>query len=54
MTERVNNGEIELAHCPTELMIADLLTKPLQGRPLLKLRNSILKGSTNEKDDKDL
>ena len=27
--EKIQNGQIELRHCPTELMIADFLTKPL-------------------------
>jgi hypothetical protein len=27
----VNKGEIIIKHCPTENMIADLMTKPLQG-----------------------
>ena len=36
ITERVSNGEFRVAHMPTELMLANLLTKPLQG---LQFRN---------------
>ena len=31
---------IELLHCPTERMVADFYTKPLQGSPFKKMRDS--------------
>ena len=33
---------IDLEHCPTERMIADFYTKPLQGALFIKLRNFII------------
>jgi hypothetical protein len=29
--DRMENGEVEIAYLPTELMVADFFTKPLQG-----------------------
>ena len=37
-----DNGEFTLNYCPTEDMIADILTKPLQGNQFIKLRNILL------------
>ncbi|KMQ86360.1 reverse gag-pol polyprotein [Lasius niger] len=36
-----NKGQIEVRYCPTEDMIADMLTKPLGGVRIKKLRESI-------------
>lgn len=36
------NGELQLVHCPTEMMLADGLTKPLQGALFLKHRAMML------------
>ncbi len=33
---------ISVSYCPTEFMIADLLTKPLQGQKFIALRASIM------------
>ena len=33
---------IDLQHCPTERMIADFYTKPLQGSLFIKMRNFIM------------
>jgi hypothetical protein len=40
--DRVKTGEIQLKYKPTEDMIADLLTKPLQGKAFRKLRDLLL------------
>lgn len=40
--DRVNKGEIQITHCPTQNMLADLMTKPLQGSQFKYLRNRIL------------
>jgi hypothetical protein len=40
--DRINSGEIRVEHCPTESMIADFFTKPLQGSLFLKFRNAIM------------
>ena len=39
---RIANGEIKIKRCPTKSMIADALTKPLQGQPLLELWDLLL------------
>jgi hypothetical protein len=40
--ELVADGEIELIHCPTENMTADVLTKPLQGAAFRRHRAKLL------------
>jgi hypothetical protein len=40
--EHVDNGTIEIAHCPTDMMWADYFTKPLQGSQFYKLRDLIM------------
>jgi hypothetical protein len=40
--DRVEAGELVIKYAPTEEMLADLLTKPLQGELFRKLRHSIL------------
>ena len=38
----LDDGTFTLLHCPTEEMIADILTKPLQGPQFFKLRALVL------------
>ena len=40
--DRINDGDIILIHCPTERMIADFFTKPLQGKLFFKFRDVIM------------
>jgi hypothetical protein len=40
--ELVKNGEIELQYCPTNEMLADILTKPLAKIQFINLRNRLL------------
>ena len=40
--ERIDDGEIKLSYLPTKEMIADLMTKPIQGKLFVKLRNRLL------------
>lgn len=40
--ERIENGEINVKHTKTDDMVADILTKPLQGERFFKLRNLLL------------
>ena len=42
MADRIENRELRMAYCPTEEMVADFYTKPLQGRLFRKLRNVIM------------
>jgi hypothetical protein len=40
--DRIENGEIELIYTPTDEMVADILTKPLQGSLFYKLRDWLM------------
>jgi hypothetical protein len=40
--ELVGDGEIEVRYCPTNEMIADILTKPLQGEQFRYLRGRLM------------
>ena len=40
--DSLDRGDIEIQHCPTEEMVGDFQTKPLQGMKFKKFRNLIL------------
>ena len=40
--DRVKQGKIDVRHCPTDLMLADFFTKPLQGAKFNKFRRIIM------------
>jgi hypothetical protein len=40
--DRVDGGNIRIEYCPTEIMIADYFTKPLQGQAFKKLKKVIM------------
>jgi hypothetical protein len=40
--ERVDNGDLIITYLPTDEMVADILTKPLQGVKFVELRNRLL------------
>ena len=40
--DRVKSGDIKVLYCPTDKMVADFFTKPLQGSIFKKLRNSVM------------
>ena len=40
--DRVDKGEVDIGFCGTDDMIADFLTKPLQGNKFFRFRNAIL------------
>ena len=42
ITDNINRGLASVKYCPTEDMIADFFTKPLQGSQFRKLRNIIM------------
>ena len=42
MKERVDLGELEIEYVPTDDMVADILTKPLQGEKFQALRRNLL------------
>ena len=40
--DRIAKGDLRIVWCPTEQMIADFLTKPLQGNAFVKIRDLIM------------
>ena len=42
VTEQVRKKAIRVAHCPTEEMVGDFFTKPLQGALFIKMHNYIM------------
>lgn len=46
VADRVNKKEVEIQYCPTETMLADYFTKPLQGKLFHTLRNIIMGNTT--------
>ena len=48
MADRVASGEISVEYMPTGDMLADILTKPLQGALFKRLRNRLLNWYTDE------
>ena len=47
ITDRVKSGKVDIEYCPTEDMVADFFTKPLQGSLFRRHRNTI-QGITEE------
>ncbi len=45
-----NSGEIDLHYCPTDMMWADILTKPLQGQKFRDMR-AFLQNCSRDYDD---
>ena len=44
--DRIKAGELTIEYCPTEDMVADFFTKPLQGQKFLKFRKIIMNEPT--------
>ena len=42
ITDRINKGDIEVKYCPTDLMTADYMTKPLHGKKFMKFKKEIM------------
>ena len=42
LSDRIANGELRIEFCPTDDMIADYFTKPLQGEKFRKFRKTIM------------
>jgi len=42
VTDEQKRGEVKVAYCPTENMLADFFTKPLQGVAFRRMRRHIL------------
>ena len=50
ITEHVENGTLMMEHCPMEDMLADYVTKPLQGSLFIKLWNFIIRADYTNGD----
>ena len=42
ITDRISKGEVRVEWCPTKEMVADFMTKPLQGSIFTKFRDLIM------------
>jgi hypothetical protein len=40
--DKIDSGELEIAYTPSDLMIGDFFTKPLQGSRFMELRNKVM------------
>lgn len=49
ITDRISKGEVRVEWCPNKEMIADFMTKPLQGSAFKKFRDLIM-GSLSAKE----
>jgi hypothetical protein len=47
--DKIEQGELQVQHCPTEDMLADFFTKPLQGSLFFKMRDRIMSIDTSSK-----
>jgi hypothetical protein len=45
--DKVDSGDLRIEHCPTDQMLADFFTKPLQGALFYKLRDHIMNIDVN-------
>ena len=41
-TDRIKKGKISVRHCPTEKMVADYMSKPLQGKLFISFRHVLM------------
>jgi len=48
ITDCIKRGEVKVAYCPTENMLADFFTKPLQGAAFRRMRSQILNMPFND------
>ena len=42
ISDQVNQGNLNVKYCPTDEMIGDFMTKPLQGSKFTKFRKIIM------------
>ena len=42
LTDQVEKGNLTIEYCPTDVVWADFMTKPLQGEKFRKFRDNIL------------
>ena len=42
ITDRIKKGDLHIEYCPTDNMVADFFTKPLQGKKCIQFRKVIM------------
>ena len=42
ITDRIKNDELQIEYCPTDNMVAEYFTKPLQGKKFFQFRKTIM------------
>ena len=42
ITDQIKKGDLHIEYCPTDNMVADFFTKPLQGKKFLKFRKVVM------------
>jgi len=42
VTDKIKKGEVKVAYCPTQEILGDFFTKPLQGTQFVRMRSKIL------------
>jgi len=51
VTDQVKKGYVKIAYCPTENMLGDFFTKPLQGSVFRNMRKIILNMPNDANDN---
>ena len=52
--DRIDSSEVVVSYMPTKLMIADIMTKPLQGDLFRQMRSALLGHSTTASSEGEL
>ena len=52
ITDRIKSNEVNVEYCPTEFLVGDYYSKPLQGKLFRQFRNFTLNISDNQMDEK--
>ena len=47
LKDKIDKGELDIKHCPTDEMIADYFTKPLQGSKFRAFRDIMIGVKSN-------
>ena len=42
ITDRIKNDKLQIEYCPTDNMVAEYFTKPLQGKKFFQFRKTIM------------
>ena len=48
ITDQIENGKVQVKYCPTDKMMADFMSKPLQGSKFDAFKNLIMNNAAYE------